>query len=128
MSSPVMASHKQSVGGPSYLASIKSLVTVFVAWKLLLLCLSCASPGPGYDTSTQLLLPSASSDNHLSGRVLSHLVSKLVRWDAFFFVPVAQRNYLFEQEWAFGWGFTRSISFLARGVPMIEPNEISKKS
>ncbi|GAB7350441.1 hypothetical protein MBLNU459_g1048t1 [Dothideomycetes sp. NU459] len=93
-----------------------TLVFVFVLWKTLLLCVACASPGPGYDTSTQLLIPTASSKDAFVIRVLSHVAHKLVRWDSVFFVNIADRGYLFEQEWAFGWGFTRLVSFAAKVV------------
>lgn len=95
---------------------VKTLLVVFCAWKSLLLIIACASPGPGYDTSTQLLLRPYSKESSLAARILVHISSRLVRWDALYFVSVAQRNYLFEQEWAFGWGFTRFVSFVAKGV------------
>lgn len=91
---------------------IRKLVVLFCCWKLLLLVVASCSPGPGYDTSTSLV---EASDREELPRVLRHLVSKLVRWDAVYFVKVAERDYLFEQEWAFGWGFTRAIAFCTKG-------------
>jgi phosphatidylinositol glycan class V len=78
-----------------------------------LLVIAAVAPGPGYDTSTGL---AASPDE--SGRlpaVLHHILEKLTRWDAIYFVKVADRGYLYEQEWAWGWGFTRAIALGVAG-------------
>ncbi|THY73651.1 mannosyltransferase [Aureobasidium pullulans] len=101
-------------------ADIRALACLFVFWKLLLLCIAYASPGPGYDTSTNLLLlraQSAQSENTLLAHLAKNLVSKLVRWDALYFISVAQRGYLFEQEWAWGWGYTRLLSLISKVIP-----------
>ncbi|THW94936.1 mannosyltransferase [Aureobasidium pullulans] len=101
-------------------ADIRALACLFVFWKLLLLCIAYASPGPGYDTSTNLLLlraQSAQSENTLLAHLAKRLVSKLVRWDALYFISVAQRGYLFEQEWAWGWGYTRLLSLISKVIP-----------
>ena len=81
-----------------------SLTIVFVAWKLLLLLVAISSPGPGYDTSTFLLDPP-----------IGPVSAKFVRWDAIYFTQIARRNYVLEQEWAFGWGFTRVLAMLSKG-------------
>ncbi|KAK6581506.1 hypothetical protein PZA11_006197 [Diplocarpon coronariae] len=86
---------------------VRSLVALYVAWKALLLLVAACSPGPGYDTSASLAPPSPAP---ALPRALRHLVGKLTRWDAVYFVQLARRGYLFEQEWAFGWGFTRLIA------------------
>jgi phosphatidylinositol glycan class V len=78
-----------------------SLITIFIAWKLLLLAIAATSPGSGYDTSTTL---------HASANIL--FPTKLLRWDAIYFTQIARRGYLFEQDWAFGWGFTRFLAIL----------------
>jgi phosphatidylinositol glycan class V len=80
------------------------LIVTFLAWKLLLFLVAVASPGPGYDTSTFL---STSSPSYVLG--------KFVRWDAIYFTQIARRGYVFEQEWAFGWGFTRILAAAGRG-------------
>ncbi|THV89777.1 mannosyltransferase, partial [Aureobasidium pullulans] len=101
-------------------ADIRALACLFVFWKLLLLCIAYASPGPGYDTSTNLLLlraQSAQSENTLLAHLAKRLVSKLVRWDALYFISVAQRGYLFEQEWAWGWGHTRLLGLVSKVIP-----------
>jgi phosphatidylinositol glycan class V len=100
------------------LSDIRTLSCLFVSWKLLLLCIAYASPGPGYDTSTTLLFARAQpaqSENTLLEDFAKRLISKLVRWDALYFVSVAQRGYVFEQEWAWGWGYTNFLGFIFKG-------------
>lgn len=95
---------------------VRTLFVSCVAWKFFLLLLAMSSPGPGYDTSTALLLASSASafDKPLPS-ALHTLVSRLTRWDAIYFVRIANRSYVFEQEWMAGWGHTRLISFCTRG-------------
>lgn len=82
-----------------------TLSTVFAAWKTGLFAIAIGSQvGPTYDTSSGLLL----LDSGPTGRVLTRLTS----WDAIYFVKVAQRGYLFEQEWAFGSALPKCISGL----------------
>jgi phosphatidylinositol glycan class V len=90
---------------------IRSLILTFAAWKALLLLIALCSPGPGYDTSTTLFLR---GDTHLPGP-LTYVIGKLTRWDAIYFVKAATRGYRYEQEWAFGWGFTRLIALCTAG-------------
>ncbi|KAM0168408.1 hypothetical protein ACHAPF_011026 [Botrytis cinerea] len=93
-------------------APVRTLILCFILWKISLLLIAACSPGPGYDTSTSLLLSSL----HSIGKkklpsVVQYLIGKLVRWDAIYFVHASNRGYVYEQEWAFGWGFTRVIKF-----------------
>jgi phosphatidylinositol glycan class V len=93
-----------------------SLSLIFLAWKALLFLIAVTSPGLGYDTSTSLLQPEVKG-----------WIAKFVRWDAIFFVAIAQRGYLFEQEWAFGWGWTRALNFcgtLLRPLGLIEKGNV----
>jgi hypothetical protein len=94
---------------------VRVLTLYFVAWKLLLLLVVFCAPGPGYDTSTTLLglehVPTNTSNEkgNIAGipeprAIFPLLLQKLVRWDAIYFVKIAERGYLFEQEWAFGYG------------------------
>ncbi|TVY27600.1 GPI mannosyltransferase [Lachnellula hyalina] len=99
---------------------IRSLAALFVVWKCLILVIACCSPGPGYDTSTSLLLPThESGEGRNLPTIVQHLVGRLTRWDAFYYVKAASRGYLFEQEWAFGWGFTRIIALGTTGLEKI---------
>ncbi|GFF69547.1 conserved hypothetical protein [Aspergillus udagawae] len=97
----------------------KSLLSVFVFWKTLLLLLAVFSPGPGYDTSTTLRLNRNAANADLDGPLIASLrlvSTKLTRWDAIYFTEVASRGYIFEQEWAFGYGFTKLINFFANAL------------
>lgn len=99
---------------------IPNLAVLFTVWKVLLLVIAVLSPGPGYDTSTGLALSSQNEYGN-NGLPLSlppglrHISEKLTRWDGIYFVKVANRGYLFEQEWAWGWGFTKSIALSTAG-------------
>jgi phosphatidylinositol glycan class V len=105
---------------------LRTLLWCFVAWKSLLLLVAIASPGRGYDTSTSLVLtqnrqlphdhpsqprplPRQGGGDGPLPAALHHIATRLTRWDAIYFSQVAARGYRFEQEWAFGWGFTRLI-------------------
>lgn len=111
------------------LADIRALACLFVVWKLLLLCIAYASPGPGYDTSTALLLaraqPSA-TENTLLEDFAKRLVSNLVRWDALYFVSVARRGVIFEQEWAWGWGYTKFLALVSKGWSTTSTSESAR--
>ena len=98
------------------------LMLWFTLWKLLLLCVALISPGPGYDTSTilfhsnpDLIDPTAKSKAYVVASL-----SKLVRWDAIYFVEIARRGYSWEQEWAFGWGFTKLLALVSKGRPNLQ--------
>ncbi|KAI1002022.1 hypothetical protein K3495_g6182 [Podosphaera aphanis] len=92
---------------------VRNLVVIFTCWKVGLLIIAACSPGPGYDTSTSLNL---NDDQRELPFLLRHLVGKLTRWDALYFTEIARRGYLFEQEWAFGWGLTRLIALCTAGL------------
>ena len=95
----------------------KFLVLSFITWKLILLCIALISPGPGYDTSTVLLhseLDLAQAKPGSGWEPMSRLRS-LVRWDAIYFTQLARRGYLWEQEWAFGWGFSNLVAVTSKG-------------
>ena len=99
-----------------------SLTVYFIGWKLILLLIALTSPGPGYDTSTTLIskcIDETETSTSLSEVIAEKLSRKLVRWDAIYFTQIAQRGYLFEQEWAFGWGFTRLLAIVGRGMLLI---------
>lgn len=93
-----------------------SLILLFIVWKALLLLIACTSPHPGYDTSTTLLAHSMArqSGGEPAGHsALQTLANQLTRWDAIYFTNIAHRGALFEQEWAFGWGYARFVRLLA---------------
>jgi Mannosyltransferase (PIG-V) len=89
------------------LAKTALIVIVLGTTFLANLSLPFYQPPPwpfGYDSSSSLFLPR--DDTSWIGR----LVAGLWRWDAVYFVSIADRNeYVWEQEWAFGPGWPASI-------------------
>ena len=100
-------------------APFRSLTILFVAWELLLLTVALLTSAPGYDTSAHLLFRGYGVETVVrlppleETSLLERSLQKLTRWDAIYFASIAERGYLLEQEWAFGWGFTRLLAFLA---------------
>ena len=96
------------------------LVTVFCVWKLVLLSVVALAPGPGYDTSSTLLVSTESQGTSATEirEVATSLPSalKFVRWDAIYFSQITQRGYIFEQEWAFGPSLPSLVDLLQKGV------------
>ncbi|THC90835.1 hypothetical protein EYZ11_009704 [Aspergillus tanneri] len=104
-----MASHSVSAR-PGLLSPdrpVRSLSIAFWLWKALLFLVVIGAPGPGYDTSTSLLTPGLSG---LSAPL------KFVRWDSIYFVHIAEKGYVFEQEWAFSYGYAKILAFLTFGM------------
>jgi GPI mannosyltransferase 2 len=105
-----------------------SLIAVFLAWKAILLAVALASPGPGYDTSTEILFrkghpPDVPGPAWFTAPAqwigatwftapTERLAKRLVRWDAIYFVEIGSRGRLYEQEWAWGWGWTELLRWL----------------
>lgn len=98
-----------------------SLIIAYTVWKCILACIAILSPGCGYDTSTTLLYPDEDVTNikTWSAWVLKIWLQNLTRWDAIYFTQIARRGYIWEQEWAFGWGYTKLLSFLGRSEYII---------
>ena len=96
---------------------ISQLVIYFVLWKAVLLIVASASPGPGYDTSTQILLDhSGPTPETWPGRALQHVLLRLTRWDGIYFASNSERGHVNEQDWAFSWALARVTSCLAKGA------------
>ena len=97
------------------------LVTLFIAWKTLIALTVLSSPGPGYDSSATLLkvhrnrITNGPRFEKVDAVVRPRLL-KLVRWDAIFFAEIARRDRLYEQEWAFGLGFTKISAVISSGA------------
>lgn len=93
------------------------LLTFFAAWKLLLLAVAYASPGPGYDTSTSILFDQYDAQPHSwLSRFVQDLTLRLTRWDGIYFSTSSERGHLYEQEWAFSWFMSRVTAVLSNGA------------
>jgi GPI mannosyltransferase 2 len=99
---------------------LRRLLVLFCIWKFVLFSIVASSPGPGYDTSSTLLAyaasPAISAAKVQDVATDSHRILNFVRWDAIYFLQIAQRGYLFEQEWAFGPGFPTLVGWLHGGM------------
>lgn len=91
---------------------VRELGLYFVAWKLLLLGIAYASPGPGYDTSTAILFNQGDVQAYTA---LDKLLLKLTRWDALYFASSSLRGHVYEQEWAFSWALSRLTAVISKG-------------
>lgn len=98
-----------------------SLAGLFLAWKVLLLIVAVAAPGPGYDTSTQILFYGVNRTNH-EWPFVDRLVAKFTRWDAIYFTSGAKDGNIFEQEWAFSWALKHVIKFVVGGRYRTKPS------
>ncbi|ODQ63885.1 mannosyltransferase [Nadsonia fulvescens var. elongata DSM 6958] len=93
---------------------IRKITSLFGAVKLTLLLIACITPVQ-YDSSSKLFLAKgvlspASAETLASSRpsspslvwsTLSHLVDRLAIWDSVYFIAMADRGQIYEQEWAF---------------------------
>ncbi|KAL0640855.1 ER membrane glycoprotein subunit of the GPI transamidase complex-like protein [Maublancomyces gigas] len=93
------------------------ILLLFSSWKFILLSLALLTPSPSYDTSTSLILKASQLGSGWAP--VERLCEKLTRWDAIYFVKAAERGYINEQEWAFGWGFVQVVSGLARALSFV---------
>jgi phosphatidylinositol glycan class V len=94
----------------------KQLIVLFFTWKCVLFLVSACSPGLGYDTSA-LILVDSSQQRHSKPSSMSRLdrfAFNLFRWDALYFVKSAQREYVYEQEWAFSWAYSALLKMIVR--------------
>ncbi|KLU88533.1 GPI mannosyltransferase 2 [Magnaporthiopsis poae ATCC 64411] len=105
---------------PEVSSSVSTVIRLFAAWKgaLLLIAVGSAIVGPAYDTSGGLLLADRGGDvlNNHSTTAVSAVLTRLVSWDAIYFVESADRGYVFEQEWAFGYGNPGVISCVVKAL------------
>lgn len=96
---------------------IRSLTFAFFLWKAILFLSVIACPGPGYDTSTTLLADQTTGGLDISPSIIKpgslSIPRRFVRWDSIYFTHAAEKGYVFEQEWAFGYGYTKVLRFLA---------------
>lgn len=97
-----------------------TLFLVFGLWKAIFVLITLGSPGVGYDTSTSLLPLQTSGQTwtlQTSPPAFTSPWLRWVRWDAIYFTHIADHGHVYEQEWAFGVGFSTVTSWIATGEP-----------
>ena len=118
----------------AYETSIARLVRTFWIWKACLLLVAIFSPGPGYDTSTQLLFHGSDEVYGRSwlAKALEYPIARLTRWDGIYFAAAAERGLVYEQQWAFSPVLALLTSVIGRGalphqktVPLLRLSMIS---
>jgi len=96
---------------------IPRLIDLFLAWKVILFAVALASPGPGYDTSTDILLAQTGSPaTSTLVKAVEYVVLRLTRWDAIYFASGSARGHVYEQEWAFSWVLSKITHVTATGA------------
>lgn len=97
----------------------RTLLTSFAAWKLFLFAIVLGSTlvGDAYDTSGGLLLQGPANGDAATrpAGLGTTLIARLTSWDAIYYVSAARRDYVFEQEWAFGAGLPFVVRTLLQG-------------
>lgn len=93
-----------------------SITVCFFTWKFILLGLALCTPSPAYDTSTSVLSRNLAYSPSEALVVIPKLSDRLTRWDAIYFTQAIRRGYRYEQEWAFGWGYTQTVVLFASGM------------
>jgi GPI mannosyltransferase 2 len=95
---------------------IRRLVVIFLQWKAIVVILCAICPRPGYDTSGLILLDQSASrhQNSQSWWRCEQLVLNFLRWDALYFVKGAERNKIYEQEWAFSGSYSGLLRFVGQ--------------
>ncbi|KAF8419701.1 GPI mannosyltransferase 2 [Tirmania nivea] len=103
-----------------------TLLSLFLLTRLVYFTVALLTPSPAYDSSTNLILPAQDASGHVGicWSLLTKLAERLTRWDALYFVKVAERGYLREQEWAFGLGWARVMGTVGRVIIYISPVNI----
>lgn len=95
---------------------IHCLTVAFWLWKALLVVVIAACPGRGYDTSTSLISDEPGAPTGMIGSLSVPL--KFARWDSIYFLHTAETGYVFEQEWAFGYGYTKILELFISGTDL----------
>jgi GPI mannosyltransferase 2 len=107
---------------------ILQLTFIFALWRTFLFAIALFTPSPPYDTSASRILTPIHPEDSAIVSGLKYFCEKLTRWDGIYYLKVAERGYVNEQEWAFGWGYTLVMGNLGQGTAPTLPGYLSTHS
>ena len=81
-------------------------IASFATWLLTITLLYASSSLPLFDSSPDTIIPRTT--------LKERLAYPLLRWDAFHFVHIAQKGYVYEYEWAFLHGIAAAMNYPAK--------------
>lgn len=92
-----------------------TILFILTRTPILFCCFSTRPCPPRYHISQPPLPTYANTYTGAIAWILKVVAKNLTRWDALFFTRVADKGYVVEQYWAFGYGWTQLMSYFSTG-------------